>query len=155
MDPRGIRNNNPGNIRRSDDQWRGLAADQTDADFFRFAEPRFGIRAMARILQVYQEHHGLRTIREIINRWAPSVENPTGDYVTAVAIWAGFDAASGAAVGILTDVFGLSPEIASLLPTALTSLSEDAAAVVVLVIGLAGAAYSIWARRDDKLKGRL
>ena len=31
MLPRGIRNNNPLNIRRSKDQWQGLRAQQTDA----------------------------------------------------------------------------------------------------------------------------
>ena len=33
MLPRGIRNNNPLNIRRSKDQWQGLRAQQTDASF--------------------------------------------------------------------------------------------------------------------------
>ena len=30
--PRGIRNNNPGNLRRSKDNWRGLSPEQTDPD---------------------------------------------------------------------------------------------------------------------------
>jgi len=63
--------------------------------------------------------------------------------------------ATGAAIGILSDVFGLPPEIAELLPTALTSLSEEATAIVVLVIGLVGAGYTIYARMDDKKMGRL
>ena len=36
MLPRGIRNNNPLNIRRSKDQWQGLRAQQTDASFCQF-----------------------------------------------------------------------------------------------------------------------
>lgn len=85
MTPRGIRNNNPGNIRRSPDAWLGLAAEQTDPKFFRFNAPLFGIRALAVILRNYQRKHGLKTIREVIGRWAPSSENDTEAYVTAVA----------------------------------------------------------------------
>ena len=36
MLPRGIRNNNPLNIRRSKDQWKGLKAQQQDASFCQF-----------------------------------------------------------------------------------------------------------------------
>ena len=36
MLPRGIRNNNPLNIRRSKDQWKGLAEAQTDRAFVLF-----------------------------------------------------------------------------------------------------------------------
>lgn len=77
LPPRGIRNNNPGNIRRSTDRWRGLAplAEQTDKQFFVFSSPVYGIRAMAIILLRYQTRYGLRTPASIINRWAP----PKGD----------------------------------------------------------------------------
>ena len=34
--PRGIRNNNPGNIRHSD-QWKGLTPEQPDPDFCTFS----------------------------------------------------------------------------------------------------------------------
>ena len=37
--PRGIRNRNPGNIRRSRDRWKGLAPAQTDPAFFVFDAP--------------------------------------------------------------------------------------------------------------------
>lgn len=85
--PRGIRNNNPGNIRKSSEPWRGLAPmdEQTDKAFFRFQSPEFGIRALAVILRTYQTQHGLKTIKGIINRWAPPVENDTGAYAAAVA----------------------------------------------------------------------
>lgn len=85
--PRGIRNNNPGNIRRSSYRWRGLApADQqTDTAFFRFVDPVYGIRAMAIILLKYQSHYGLHTVRSVINRWAPPVENNTDAYAKAVS----------------------------------------------------------------------
>lgn len=83
--PRGIRNNNPGNIRRSADPWQGLARDQNDDAFFQFAEPKWGIRALARVLISYQDRHGLRTVRAIISRWAPPVENKTSSYIDHVA----------------------------------------------------------------------
>lgn len=88
---RGIRNNNPGNIRRSDDKWQGLATNQPDSEFFTFQSPIYGIRAIARLLINYQDNNSLSTIREFINRWAPSVENNTDAYVSSVAKRSGFD----------------------------------------------------------------
>jgi len=85
MTPRGIRNHNPGNIRRSGDPWQGLAKDQNDDAFFQFAEAKWGIRALARVLISYQDRHGLRTVRAIISRWAPPVENQTSSYIDHVA----------------------------------------------------------------------
>jgi hypothetical protein len=82
---RGIRNRNPGNIRRSRDRWKGLAASQTDPAFFIFEAPIWGIRAMAVILRNYQRRHGLKTLAQIIGRWAPATENDTAAYVKAVA----------------------------------------------------------------------
>lgn len=93
--PRGIRNNNPGNIRWSKDQWKGLIPkDQaSDKAFCVFRTPEYGIRAMARILRKYTTYKGtpgvgqpnIDTIREIINRWAPPVENNTEAYIASVA----------------------------------------------------------------------
>jgi hypothetical protein len=90
--PRGIRNNNPGNIRVGEN-WVGLAerAQMTDfqvqeADFCVFSEPEWGLRAMARILQNYQTKHGLRTPHDIIARWAPASDNnDVTSYANAVA----------------------------------------------------------------------
>lgn len=83
MVPRGIRNNNPGNIRHGAD-WRGMRAEQTDPAFVQFETPEYGIRALARVLRTY-ENRGLRTIRQIISRWAPPEENDTEAYIQAVA----------------------------------------------------------------------
>jgi len=90
--PRGIRNNNPGNIRRNEDPWQGLAERQGDVEFFTFKSSIYGIRTLARTLITYQDKHNLRSIRQIINRWAPSVENNTNAYVRAVAADTGLDA---------------------------------------------------------------
>lgn len=84
--PRGISNCNPGNIDRTATKWKGMADDQSgDPRFVVFKTPEYGIRALSKTLQTYQSKHGLRTIRGIINRWAPPVENDTGAYVNAVA----------------------------------------------------------------------
>ena len=80
--PRGIRNNNPGNIRRTNDQWQGLQTVQNDPDFFQFSHPRYGFRAMARILRNYQRR-GLTTI-EMISTYAPATENKTETYINFV-----------------------------------------------------------------------
>ncbi|HEY3982499.1 structural protein [Cedecea sp.] len=84
--PRGIRNNNPGNIRWGDD-WKGLvpAAQRTDKSFCQFVKPEYGIRAMIVILRNYQRKHGLNTVSGIINRWAPTSENDTQAYISSVA----------------------------------------------------------------------
>lgn len=89
--PRGIRNNNPGNIEKGE-PWQGLAADQSaDSRFAVFTHPVYGIRALARVLKTYRERYGLETATEIISRWAPSVENDTRAYARAVASALGTD----------------------------------------------------------------
>lgn len=90
--PRGIRNNNPGNIRWGDD-WRGLVPDaqRTDKSFCQFTSPEYGIRAMIIILRNYQRKRGLKTVADIINRWAPPVENNTLAYINSVAKSVGVD----------------------------------------------------------------
>lgn len=82
--PRGIRNNNPGNIRHGD-SWQGLAPQQPDSAFCTFIAPEYGIRAMGKILLNYERRYGLNTVRGIISRWAPAVENNTEAYVQHVA----------------------------------------------------------------------
>lgn len=82
--PRGLRNNNPGNIRLSKDKWKGLREKQEDPDFFQFVSIEWGYRALMRILQNYRRNHGLQTMGDFINRWAPYTENDTGGYVRKV-----------------------------------------------------------------------
>ena len=94
---RGLRNNNPGNIdfnQRND--WQGqLPPDPAiEKRFARFDSPENGIRALAKLLINYRGKdgmpgvglQGIDTVRETINRWAPSVENNTEAYVKAVAV---------------------------------------------------------------------
>ena len=85
MLPRGIRNNNPLNIRRSKDQWKGLKAQQTDTQFCQFESLEYGWRAAFYLLtRTYYHKYRLYTIRMIINKWAPPNENQTSKYIENV-----------------------------------------------------------------------
>ncbi|MBD2797718.1 structural protein [Xenorhabdus sp. 18] len=81
---RGIRNNNPGNIRHGD-KWQGLCSRQTDKSFCQFQAPEYGIRAMFVILRNYVKLYGDKTIRQFISRWAPKIENDTEAYINYVS----------------------------------------------------------------------
>ncbi|WP_252730788.1 virion protein [Colwellia sp. E2M01] len=81
--PRGIRNNNPLNIRTSNDDWFGSVGN--DGSFVQFETAEHGIRAASRILKSYRDKYGLTTITEIITRWAPPTENDTDSYINSVA----------------------------------------------------------------------
>ncbi len=84
--PRGIRNNNPGNIRHGEN-WQGLNPNSRsiDAAFCVFNTPVAGIRALAKVLINYKKLYGLNTVRQIISRYAPPNENQTTAYVQSVA----------------------------------------------------------------------
>lgn len=90
---RGIRNNNPGNIRWGD-EWQGLVpkSQRTDKYFCQFTAPEYGIRAMIIILRNYRTKHGLKTTRQLISRWAPSSENDTDSYINSVSKQTGIEA---------------------------------------------------------------
>ena len=90
LEPRGIRNRNPLNIERGSDQWQGMAPDQTDERFIVFVDPRYGYRAGARIIASYRRR-GLKTLAQIVNAWAPPVENNTGAYIGHMARAVGID----------------------------------------------------------------
>ena len=86
MLPRGIRNNNPLNIRRSKDKWKGMAAQQNDAAFCQFESMEWGWRAAYYLLtRTYYHKHRLYTIRAIVSKWAPPHENKTEAYIAAVS----------------------------------------------------------------------
>jgi hypothetical protein len=84
MIPRGIRDNNPGNVRHVQGvTWQGQSAEQDDPAFVQFDDPVYGIRAIARIMHAY-ENQGIHTIGDAIDRWAPPNENNSEAYVEAV-----------------------------------------------------------------------
>ena len=83
MAPRGIRNNNPGNIEYGDFA-RSRGATGTDGRFATFATPEDGIRALSDLLDIYAAR-GLDTPASIIGRYAPASENPTAAYALSLA----------------------------------------------------------------------
>lgn len=88
--PRGVRNNNPFNMRKNPaDKWQGLSAEQTDPDFCVFDSSVLGIRAGMRNLIAAQDKHNRRNVNDIIKAYAPSSENDTGAYIAAVAAYMG------------------------------------------------------------------
>lgn len=92
---RGLRNNNPLNIRRNSTQWKGLSPVQRDKEFFSFTDAGWGYRAAFITLRNYYRRHGLKTLRQWITRWAPPVENDTDAYVGFVSSKTGIDADAG------------------------------------------------------------
>lgn len=87
--PRGLRNNNPLNIRKNSTQWQGLRDVQTDPAFFQFETMAHGYRAAFKTLDTYRTKHGCRYLADFISRWAPPSENDTRAYVRIVAQRAG------------------------------------------------------------------
>lgn len=89
--PRGVRNNNPGNLEASSSNpWIGQTG--SDGRFAKFETPEHGIRALGRNLISYQRQ-GIDTVGEIINRWAPpSDNNDTAAYIKAVCAQLGVTA---------------------------------------------------------------
>jgi len=84
--PRGIRNDNPGNIERTNDTWMGMSYDQSgDSRFVVFSAPVYGLRALMIVLRNYQKLYDLNTIEQIVTRWAPPHENPTDKYIWHVS----------------------------------------------------------------------
>lgn len=90
--PRGLRNNNPGNIRINGDLFQGEIRPSKDESFKQFETMAYGYRAVFRILSNYRKNYGLDTIRKMIGRWAPENENDTDAYVKAVSDYAGIPA---------------------------------------------------------------
>lgn len=102
--PRGIRNNNPGNLVITSQKWLGKVPldKNTDGHFEQFIDPVYGIRAAILVLKSY--HHSMKTdlatalptsdgdgdgrlfsIHNIIRRWAPPNENNTAAYIDMVS----------------------------------------------------------------------
>jgi hypothetical protein len=99
--PRGIRNNNPGNIRNvggGKNNWKGKVNLEDNRDgvrlkggkfmirkeFEQFKSMEFGIRAMTVLIRNYIKRYGLDTIEKIIPVYAPAVENNVEAYIKHV-----------------------------------------------------------------------
>ena len=89
MEPRGIRNNNPLNIRKGNN-WKGERHPQTDPAFEEFETMVMGIRAGFKLLRNYITGYSgkvkpINTIHKIVHRWAPMTENATDRYIDFVS----------------------------------------------------------------------
>lgn len=85
--PRGLRNNNPLNIRISGIAWRGKRPleENTDGSFEQFDTLKNGIRAALINIRTYIKKYRLNTPQTIIQRWAPAADgNDTNAYVKRV-----------------------------------------------------------------------
>lgn len=89
MESRGLRNNNPGNIRKNNLKYDGEICPSADDQFKQFKEMAYGYRAIYVILYTYQKKYGLTTIEQFIMRYAPPVENHSGQYIKNVCKWSG------------------------------------------------------------------
>lgn len=89
MASRGVRNNNPGNIRKSKDQWEGAIGD--DGEFVTFDSPESGARAMVKNLMSYGRQ-GFDSIEKVLNRYAPPEENDTQAYIDSIVSATGIPA---------------------------------------------------------------
>lgn len=81
--PRGIRNNNPLNIRIGN-TWLGEVPRPTDSDFEQFVSMKYGLRAAFVILRRYIRRYNRNTPAKIIRAWAPGSENNTKNYINVV-----------------------------------------------------------------------
>lgn len=91
--PRGIRNNNPLNIRKGNN-WKGEVTNSTDGEFEQFVSMQWGVRAGFKILKNYMTGYGgrvkaLTNIHDIIHRWAPPSENNCRAYIDSVCRFSG------------------------------------------------------------------
>lgn len=91
---RGLRNNNPLNIRHGYSRWTGRAKNQTDPDFVCFITLSMGYRAAWKLLYSYMLRLRAKderyTLANILNRWAPPTENDTQAYLWNVIKLTGY-----------------------------------------------------------------
>lgn len=92
--PRGLRNNNPGNIRQSSVRYTGEVQPSKDGAFKQFQSMEYGYRAMFVLLHTYARKYGIDTIEKMISRYAPATENHTQKYIDVVSEWSGVPATS-------------------------------------------------------------
>lgn len=82
--PRGIRNNNPLNLRKTTNPWLGKIVPGSDPAFEQFTSPVFGIRAAMVNARTLIKRNKKLTIEQLIRIWAPPSENDTSAYISKV-----------------------------------------------------------------------
>jgi hypothetical protein len=92
--PRGIRNNNPGNVMMGSSTWQGQVPNSQNSDgrFLQFTKFHYGVRCCTKLVRNYITVHNRNTIRKIIERYAPAAENgaATANYIAFVALKSGY-----------------------------------------------------------------
>lgn len=84
--PRGLRNNNPGNLILTSIGWQGKVPNNqnTDKHFEQFTGLKWGIRAMFRDI-LNDISKGKNTVEKLITEYAPPHENNTQNYINVVS----------------------------------------------------------------------
>lgn len=102
--PRGIRNNNPGNLDYipPPHNWDGQVG--RDGRFGVYEDPSKGVRAMSKQLQL-DYSRGAVTLDDLIAEWAPPGENDTEAYIGDVSVSAGIPR------GVQFDLLGNLPAV--------------------------------------------
>lgn len=88
---RGLRNCNPGNIRRSNTKYQGEKTPSTDSAFKQFESLEWGYRAVFMLLHTYRVRGYGDTIEKMISRYAPPSENNTEAYISRLCRATGFE----------------------------------------------------------------
>lgn len=102
--PRGIRNNNPLNIKYNPaNKWLGQVG--SDGTFCIFDTAVNGIRAGAILLRKYMSTYGLNTLAAITSKWSPDVNGLSGAYASSVSKFIGV--ATGAVLNASADTLAL------------------------------------------------
>ena len=81
---RGQRNNNPMNIVGGPNRWQGMKGKQEDRNFVQFTTMTYGVRAAIILLTKYHRDYNLKTVPEIVHRWAPDGGEVEMNYITHV-----------------------------------------------------------------------
>lgn len=89
---RGVRNQNPGNIRyNADNKWQGQISPENG--FCRFSSFFWGVRAIfVLLIRTYYRKYGYTKLGALIRRYAPPCENHTDKYIDFVCQQTGLDA---------------------------------------------------------------
>lgn len=82
--PRGIRNNNPLNIRIGN-VWLGEVSNPIDPAFEQFVTMPYGCRAAFVLFRRYIRHYHRTRLALFIEAWAPRSENDTTRYIDRVS----------------------------------------------------------------------
>jgi len=82
--PRGLRNNNPFNLIKTDIKWNGKLKNSSDSKFEQFENYFYGLRAGMIDLRT-DIKKGKNTLFDLMHEFAPSSENDTTAYIKRLA----------------------------------------------------------------------